>query len=76
MTTEDLKTVSINHEATITKPDGTTASAKEILCAELPAAELAIAAGIALSKNFFMKALFSMVLSGLKTMGEAFCATP
>jgi hypothetical protein len=64
---------SVEHEAMVTKPDGTKASAKEILCAELPAAILAIEAGQALTKNPFLKFIFGMVSSALQMLGASFC---
>ena len=67
---------SVNHEATITKADGTTVSAKDILCTELPVVVEGLQAAEALSKNFIVKMAIGIVISAIEALGVAFCAEP
>jgi ABC-type nitrate/sulfonate/bicarbonate transport system permease component len=66
--------VSINHEAMAVNAAGQTVSAKEVLCAELPAAILAIQAGQALTKNPWVSFILGMVVNMLQTLGGTFCS--
>ena len=67
---------SVNHEATITKADGTTVSAKDVLCTELPIIVEGLQAAAALSKNFIVKMCIGIVSSAIQALGVAFCAEP
>jgi len=67
---------SVNHEATITKADGTVVSAKDILCTELPIVVEGLQAASALSKNFIVKMCIAIVDSAIQALGVAFCAEP
>lgn len=64
---------SVNHEATITKTDGTVVSAKDVLCAELPVIIEGLQAASALSKNFIVKMCIGIVESALIALGASFC---
>ena len=67
------KDFSVVHEAMAVDATGATVTAKEVLCAELPAAILAINAGIALVKNPVVKWIMGMVVNTLETLGASFC---
>jgi hypothetical protein len=64
---------SVNHEATFKKADGTTASAKDFICAELPIICDGLDAAAALSKNFIVKMCIGIVKSAIEALGLAFC---
>ncbi len=64
---------SVNHDAMITKADGTKVSAKEILCAEMPHILGGLEAAKALSKNFIVKMAIGIVINAVEALGEAFC---
>ena len=63
---------SVNHGATVEK-DGEEVPAKDVFCAELPAILLGLDAAKSLSKNFFVKMAFSIVINAVEALGEAFC---
>jgi hypothetical protein len=64
---------SANHDATFKKADGTTASAKDYLCAEGPVICQGLDAAAALSKNFIVKMCIGIVKSGIEALLAAFC---
>ena len=64
---------SVNPEATAKNAAGETVTAKEVLCAELPAALLALDAGAALTKNFWVKIIIQMVKNALEALGATYC---
>jgi hypothetical protein len=61
---------------TFTKADGTTATAKDFLCAELPVIIDGLNAASALSKNFIVKMCIGIVVSAIQALGAAFCNVP
>ena len=66
---------SINANATIPDPKtGVPVSAKDILCAEAPAAILALEAAKALTQNFILKLFFGLVSSAVEALVASLCA--
>jgi hypothetical protein len=63
----------INHEATAVNAAGQTVSAKEVLCAEAPAAILALNAAKSLTQNFILQLFIGIVVSGIQGLMAAFC---
>ena len=70
------KDYSVNHDATITRPDGTTVSAKDILCTAMPVIIEGLHAATALSKNFIVKMAIGIVIAAIEALGAAFCSEP
>jgi hypothetical protein len=68
------KNYSVNHDATVLDPKtGTQVSAKDVLCAEAPAAILALQAAEALTQNIFMKMLYGTIASAIQGLLAVLC---
>jgi hypothetical protein len=67
------KDYSINRDATITKPDGTTVSASSVFCTAFPIIIEGLKAAEALTKNFIVKMCIGIVLSAVEALGTALC---
>jgi hypothetical protein len=65
---------SVNHEATAVNAAGQTVSAKDVLCAEAPAAILALNAFVALTNNGFVKGILTyVVIPAIQVLMAQFC---
>lgn len=67
------KDYSVNHDAKITKADGTTASAASVFCEFYTTISDGLKAAQALSKNFIVKMLIGLVESAIEALHTALC---